>query len=331
VCDGHANRTSIGTHAVSKTTRSPRPRADIHIDAWSDGRRFTHDGTEDCLLDIARLAGVRPGGLVATHLPGPVVLRLGESGFEPDPMDFESARRGGHPEHTEATVAHFLDPEFRVLVESGNTLVADFMSPGVPDDIATRFRVQRSKSGGTACCTRFDDGQVMVILDIGPVDEANLRHEMIHAAQCLEDADAMQETMRSVAEEGRMLREAILASDPSKDDLRCLDWLAKACATAATRPAGSGEPFGSFEMALMLYPTNGIRKVAADFGISGKRSAAATLFTGAASENGLGIEPLSDMAREIVAYRFMYGLEEGFAPMLESIERHFGSLAQARP
>jgi hypothetical protein len=196
------------------------------------------------------------------------------------------------------------------LLASGMVILADKKSGEIPEEM--RPSILRGFGGnfgnkGLACTFLRDDGKVVIVID-GEVSPSLLRHEFIHAAQCFAGEDVMTDCLAAATKQGALIAnviEHVISRDPSlahqhRDYERTVAlWRSHADGS------GCSAPMVDFEFYQDLYPTVATASLVSEvLNLHHPRGAYAALTARICSQVGFALEPLSDMAREIVAYTF---------------------------
>jgi hypothetical protein len=221
------------------------------------------------------------------------------------------------------------------IVDTGYVMLVGKTSEEIPEkDRNMIFRGFAGTFGskGLACTLLRDDGYVLIVNE-GELSAGEIRHEFIHAAQCFAGHDVMTSCLSAAVEVGRPLVEAIRASIAEKDDSnrdhRDLQVTEKLWRTHAAGENVSPD-FIDFQFFQDLYPTKETAALTADIGFDYPKGVFAAMTAYLCKEAGHQIEPLSDFAREIVAYTFETKqsavvddlMEEAAANMEEKAARH---------
>ncbi|WP_315922211.1 hypothetical protein [Mesorhizobium sp. SP-1A] len=196
------------------------------------------------------------------------------------------------------------------LVDAGKVLMIGKHSEEIPE--SERNMIWRGFAGnfgnkGLACTMLRDDGIVLIITE-GDVSREVLRHEFIHAAQCHASPETMKSALDAAIQVGQLLVSAIrakLTANPECEkghrDLAMAEQQWKMQADGSATVAA----FPVFQFYQDLYPTNETAELASEIlGFDYPRGAYAAMTACLAAECGYEIDPMSDLARELVAYTF---------------------------
>jgi hypothetical protein len=208
------------------------------------------------------------------------------------------------------------------LIDTGKVIFVDKHSDEIPE--SERNMIRRGLAGnfgssGLACTLLRDDGIVLIVTE-GELNQHILRHEFIHAAQCHASPETMKSALDAAIQIGRPLVSAIrakLLSNPECEnahrDLAITQnqWEMQAVGKATV------EAFVVFQFYQDLYPTKETSKMASGIlGFDYPRGAYAAMTACLAAECDYEIDPMSDLAREIVAYTFEHMEHEIIDDML---------------
>lgn len=215
------------------------------------------------------------------------------------------------------------------LLDTGKVLLVGKHSEDIPE--GERDAILRGFAGnygnrGLACTTLRDDGIVLIVTE-GDVEPSVLRHEFIHAAQCNVSIETMQSALDAVITVGEPLvaaiRERMRAIPECRNDHRDLEvterqWDMQVNGTSVL------DAFVSFQFFQDLYPTKETISIAYEaIGLGYNHGVYAAMTAYLAVERGFTIDPLSDLARELVAYTFEQLDHEIIDEMMEEACRSF--------
>jgi hypothetical protein len=211
------------------------------------------------------------------------------------------------------------------FLDEGRVLLAGAGSDYLPANLRAEFA--RKRGSGLAVCALREDGQIVVALDDDAHDSVSLQHELIHAAQVTASEYAMEAAFRAAAQGGsEVVQQIALQSGCISDvngDYRDVDWTASACrvATLTNEERRIKDPdeqrdalMGALELALAVHPTGATLEIGKQLGIENPRALVAALHAHFMLESGFS-SWRSDVAREIVAYRF----EANWHPAMEAL------------
>lgn len=205
-----------------------------------------------------------------------------------------------------------LTNEQQDMVDTGLVFMVGPDSSEIPEK--DRAMVRRGFAGalgtkGVAVTIQRDDGSVVIVTN-GPTEPEFVRHEFIHAAQCFAPQDVMASALEAAVENGRSIAEAIEAAVMTSPELEETDHrdLFKLRKTWEIAKANEGAPITSdfvlFEMMQAYYPTKETAALVERLGFVDPGGVYAAMTAYLMHSVDKRVDPLSDLAREIVAYAF---------------------------
>jgi hypothetical protein len=208
-----------------------------------------------------------------------------------------------------------LAPLLQKFLETGLILVVDPKSDEIPEkeraDVARGFYGGGSFSStkGIACTIDREDGTLLIVT-AGSITDEDMKHELIHCAQTLADPAMMQTCLNAAADLGAqvnsLIRNAVAGNESlSEGDHRDYYRTRNAWQFSNSQGAKPVPPdLHLFDDLRTYYPTPQTQALATTVGLTNKESVYAAMSAGIMREVAKEIDPMSDTAREIVAYTF---------------------------
>lgn len=239
-----------------------------------------------------------------------------------------------------------LSPLLQKFLDTGVVLMVDPSSDEIPEK--ERTAVTRgfyagagsfTSSKGIACTIDREDGTLLIVT-AGPISDEDMKHELIHCAQTLADPATMQSCLNSAAELGSelntLVRDVVAGNESlSASDHRDYYRMRNAWQFSKGQGVRPVPPdLHQFDDLRAYYPTPQTQALAAAVGVTDKESVYAAMSADIIREVGKELDPMSDTAREIVAYTFQAfespAIDKLFEVAIENAEELMSRL-QARP
>lgn len=208
----------------------------------------------------------------------------------------------------------YLNPQEENLLRAGMTLLVDPTSNEIPENerrgVARGFSGQGFETRQGLACTIARDDNVTLIVSKGLLERQTIRHEFIHCAQVYASEETMSASLSAAEAIGAQIVSAVraaVAADPELETKGHRDLLRMTTAWKFTKEQGAKAvppPHALFDDLHSYYPSPATRELSVTLGFPDPDTVYAAMTAAILKEIGFIIDPLSDLAREIVAYTF---------------------------